>query len=457
MPRYNSQNLAALSPEFRKTHNISAGGTTKASRYAYGKRNNVLVAAGEAIKNGLCLRLLPLYDTDDRDSRKLVNTFREGSETYGDWCRLVTCAHWVGNPGVCFIVHDGNPNLNLYDSPLHVLRKVAWNNRETPGIGRLFSELLSNVFTRDSHIGSLKKPEETLFISASSVFVNDQNEITLGAFTDDRDRNARIIGLKKTAAQSFLSALSVKNEDGGFAVADMLDEQSAPVVTFLPLSYMSGGQNLVGHSVSGPATFQCPKFVRGTSRTAQYVVGYPQSRTDNSHFAIIHDTFMGQAVSLAPYSGEIVNDSLSWDEYLNVPSYAEQAEMLAKVFPREALEYAWQEFPEYSRTIPRGTVTAAMLPDDTDDFDDAPIAQKPAPAVAPSRPTGTAAAFNTATDISSDAADSVADMFNAAEIPATMTSTPAFQPPAPARAPRSDAVPNRADILAAARAKTRRG
>jgi len=457
MPRYNSQNLAALSPEFRKAHNISAGGTTKASRYAYGKRNNVLVAAGEAIKNGLCLRLMPLYDTDDRDSRQLVDTFREGSETYGDWCRLVTCAHWVGNPGVCFIVHDGNPNLNLYDSPLHVLRKVAWNNRETPGIGRLFSELLSNTFTRDSHIGSLKKPEETLFISASSVFVNDGNEITLGAFTDDRDRNARIIGLKKTAAQSFLSALSVKNEDGGFAVADMLANNGAPIVTFLPLSYMSGGQNLVGHSVSGPATFQCPKFVRG-ERSAQYVVGYPQSRTDNSHFAIIHDTFMGQEVSLDPYAREIANESLSWDEYLNVPAYEEQAEMLAKVFPREALEYAWQEFPEYARTIPRGTVTASMLPDD--DFDEPaspPASSRPVASAGAVRSTGVSEAFNTAGDISSEAASSVADMFNAAEIPAAMTSTPAAQSPAPVRAARGDAVPNRADILAAARAKTRRG
>jgi hypothetical protein len=442
MPRYNSQNLAALNPEFRKAHNISAGGPAKASRYAYGKRNNVLVAAGEAIKNGLCLRLLPLYDTEDRASRKLVNTFREGSETYGDWCRLVTCAHWVGNPGLCFIVHDGNPNLNLYESPLHVLRKVAWNNRETPGIGRLFAELLSNTFTRDSHIGSLKKPEETLFISASSVFINDQN--------------ARIIGLKKTAAQSFLSALSVRNEDGNFAVADMLEEHAAPVVTFLPLSYMSGGQNLVGHSVSGPATFQCPKFVRGTVRDAQYVVGYPQSRTDNSHFAIIHDTFMGQAVSLEPYNREIENDSLSWDEYLNVPSYEEQAEMLAKVFPREALEFAWQEFPEYSRTIPKNSVTVSMLSDDNDDFDHTPAPTQPASSSS-ARSTGVSEAFNTAVDISSDAADSVADMFNAAEIPAAMTSTPAVNPPAQVRAERAGAVPSRADVLAAARAKNRRG
>jgi hypothetical protein len=465
MPRYNSQNLAALNPEFRKAHNISSGGGAKKSRYAYGQRNNVLVAAGDAIKNGMCLRLLPLYDSADQASRKLVTTFREGAETYGDWCRLVTCAHWVGNPGLCFIVHDGNPDLNLYESPLHVLRKVAWNNRETPGIGRLFTELLSNTFTRDSHVGSLKKPEETLFISASSVFINEQNEITLGAFTDSRDHNARIIGLKKTAAQSFLSALSVRDEDGQFAVRDMLAESGAPLVTFLPLSYMSGGQNLVGHSVSGPATFQCPKFVRTANKAAQFVVGYPQSRTDNSHFAIIHDTYMEQEVSYAPYMESLANDSLSWDEYLFTPSYEEQAEMLAKVFPREALEFAWQEFPEYMRTIPRGTVSVSML-DETEDADEdsvenaAPAPQVRRPVVAQNvsttarvaKPSGVAEAQAVAAEISAEAAESVAGLFNAAEIPAAMTPS-AVVPPAT----KKPTVPtlNANDVLARARAKAK--
>lgn len=465
MPRYNSQNLAALNPEFRKAHNISAGGNTaKKSRYAYGKRNNVLVAAGDAIKNGLCLRLLPIYDSPDVENRKLVTTFREGAETYADWCRLVTCAHWVGNPGLCFIVHDGNPDLNLYESPLHVLRKVAWNNRETPGIGRLFTDLLSNTFTRDSHVGSLKKPEETLFISASSVFVNDQNEITLGAFTDDRDHNARIIGLKKTAAQSFLSALSVRDSEGDFAVDGMLDSAAAPLVTFLPLSYMSGGQNLVGHSVSGPSTFQCPKFVRSTDPSAQFIVGYPQSRTDNSHFAIIHDTYLGQNVSLEPYMDKIVNESLSWDDYLYVPTYAEQAEMLSKVFPREALEFAWQEFPEYMQTIPRSTVTVSMLEEESIEveIDEAPapapaltrrpsVAQNMAPPKAV-KPTGVAESQALAGEISAAAEQSVANFFSAADIPPAMTPT-AVVPPAP-RKPAADKTSS-SDVLARARAKAR--
>jgi hypothetical protein len=453
MPRYSAQNLAALNPEYRKANNISLGGNSgKKSRYAYGKQNNIFIASGKELnENGLCYRLLPIYESPGH-----LASFREGNDgaAFGDWARLVTCAHWVGNPGLCFIVHDGNPEINLYQSPLHVLRKAAWDSKDTPGIGRLFSELLSNQFTRNSHVGSLKKPEETLFISASAVYVNDRGEITLGAFTDDRDRNARIIGLKKTAAQSLLAAAAVRDESTGeFLVRDMLTMEAAPLVTFLPNGYTSGGHNLIGQSVNGAATFQCPKYVRSANKSAQFVVGYPQSRTDVTHFAIIHDTYMDHEISLDAYADAIAAETKTWDDYLFVPTYEEQAEMIAPVFPREALEYAWQDHPEYLQAIPKNTVTVSMLDDEED------VAPAPAPRAAAPQP-----AFKKAAPAKPKAADPVTpwddDPVAAGEISAEeaagvsdMFSVPADAPaPAPA-APAAAGKLNANDILARAKAR----
>ena len=463
MPRYSAQNLAALDPDFRKANNISlgGGGNRKKSRYAYGKQNNVFIASGQELtNNGLCFRLLPIYETPGNFAN-----FREGQDgnSSGDWCRLVHCAHWVGNPGLCFIVHDGNPEVNLYESPLHVLRKAAWDNKETPGIGKLFSELLSNQFTRNSHIGSLKKPEETLFISASSVYIDDAGQITLGAFTDDRDRNARIIGLKKSAAQALLSAIRVQNEAGEFMVGDMVSFGPSQLVTFIPNGYASGGQNLVGHSVAGPATFQCPKYVRSSDKNAQFIVGYPHSKMDLSHFAIIHSTYMNQEVSLEPYAERIVAETQTWDDYLWVPTYEEQAEMLAPVFPKEALDFAWREHPEYLRHVPRNTTTVSMMSDD-DDSDipvAAPAAPRAAAPVAPvaSRPAAAPTPWETPAELSAEDAAGVVDMFAAAvdSVPPGAATVPPPPPSAhsasPAAAPKSSS----ADILAKARARASAG
>ena len=446
MPRYSAQNLAALDPEFRKANNISLGGGQKNSRYRYGKQNNVFICSGkELTENGLCFRLLPIYE--DKATQKFAE-FREGRnlDTFGDWCRLVTCAHWVGHPGICFIVHDGNPAINLYESPLHVLRKVAWDNKETPGIGRIFSELLSNQFVRDSHIGSLRKPEETLFISASAVYVNSDNEIVLGAFEEnrgkeDRDRGARIIGLKKSAAQAFLSSLRVRDENGEFLSGDMLSFGAAKLVTFLPNGYVSGGQKLMGVGVDGPEAFHCPKYVRSSDKRAQFVVGYPQSRTDVTHFAIVHERYMDQDVTLEPYADRIAAETETWDDYLFVPTYEEQAEMIAPVFPREALEFAWQEFPQYLRAIPRNTVTVSMM-------DDEP-AETPQPKMAASKSVTRPVAAPKATpadppapwdpiegEISAEEAAGVADLLGGADA---------------APKPKSTMTAN--DILARARAK----
>jgi hypothetical protein len=455
MPRYASQNLAALDPEYRKANNISlSGNNNKSSRYSYGKQNNVFIASGrELTENGLCFRLLPMYEGEG--DKKEFAQFRQGREDVaaGDWCRLVTCAHWVGNPGVCYIVHDGNPALNLYESPLHVLRKAAWDNKETPGIGRLFSELLLNQFTRDSHIGTLRKPEETLFISASAVYVKD-NQITLGAFDDnrskeERDRGARIIGLKKSAAQALLSALRVRDENGEFLVDDMLSFGPAKLVTFLPNGYQSGGQKLMGVGVDGPEAFHCPKYVRSSNKGAQFVVGYPQSRTDVTHFAIVHDTYMDQQVTLEPYADRIVAETQTFDDYLWVPTYEEQAEMLANAFPREALEFAWQEFPEYMRTIPKGTTTSAgsvrveEMPEESPAIRRPPVAQS-RPIVKPPKaadPVGAPWGDAPTGEISEEEAAGVADMFASAE------------PARPASAAVSGDTLNPAEILERAKAK----
>lgn len=455
MPRYSAQNLAAIDPEYRKAHNIGSGGTGgKKSRYAYGKQNNVLVAAGrELLDNGMCLRLLPIYEEGGSGgSREFVN-LREGRDgvAFGDWSRLMTCAHWVGNPGVCFIIHDGNPEVNLYESPLHVLRKAAWDNKDTPGIGRLFSDLLSKNFVRDSHIGSLKKPEKTLFISASVVYVDENGQVVLGAFSDDEKekRRARVIGLKTSATQALYSALSVRDESTGeYMSGDMLSFGSAKLITFLPDNFVSGSKNVIATSAAGPATFQCPKFALSNKKDAQFVVGYPQSRSDFTHFAVLHDTYQGQEVSLEPYADKIVAETQSWDDYLWVPTYEEQAELLATAFPREALDFAWREFPEYLRTVPKSTATFTGAGVDVEELEEEhmertqPAAKPKAAAKAP--PADPPAPWDpqpeVAGEISPEAADSVADMFSA--------SAPAPAAPAPAAQKRDSA-----DILARARAR----
>jgi len=462
MPRYASQNLAAIDPEFRKAHGIGqGGGDPKKRRYAYGKSNNVLVAQGaELFANGFTIRLMPLYDEsakDENGNRSFVN-FREG-EIFGDWCRMYTCANWVGNPGICFVIHDGNEQLNPYDSPYHVLRSAVWNNSSNsksgiahPTLGRLFDELLSNNFVPKSHVGSLRKPEKTLFVSASGVYLNEQGQAHLGAFFDMEKKDARIIGLKTSAAMSLHSALAVRDESTGeFASGDMLSFGAGKLVTFLPETYAGDGKNRPAISVDGPTGVKVPKYAQQSNPV---LVGYPPSRSSMTHFCVVHDQYNGQDITLEPYAEKLVADSKSFDEYMYVPTYEEQAEMLVQAFPREALEYAWQDHPEYLRTLPRGTTTVDMGGRSVEELEEAP-----APAVAPRqsftrpaappRPTGvpqsTAAAADvtTAGELSEDEEAGVDNMFASAAPSA-----------APAPAPRAPA--NTADIIARARAAAAR-
>jgi len=475
MPRYDSQNLAAIDADFRKAHNISlsgSGGGGKKSPYMYGKQNNVLIASGaELFANGLCLRLMPLYaQSADTPDRQFVN-FREGrdSDMFGDWSRSLTCAHWVGNPGVCFIIHDGNPDTNLYESPYHVLRNVAWNNSSKsksgvahPTLGRLFDDLLSDSFVKSSHIGSLKKAEQTLFVSASVVMLDEHNRPVLGAFTDDRKKNARIIGLKTSAAHSLLSALRVQDETTHeFVCGDMLSFGGGKLVTFLPETYHGDGKNRTALSADGITGVKVPKFVQ---QTGPLVAGYPPSRSSMTHFAVVHDGYNGQEISLEPYAEQIVADSLSWDEYLNVPTYDEQAEILASRFPREVLDFAWREFPQYLRHVPTGASTfAGVAPSDDDMLPEEPARSMVRPPAAVKAAAKAPVADPPApwdplpeAEISAEEAAGVVDMFAAPAAPAAPSIPPGATsaPPAvSAPKPAAGGKLNSAEILARAKAR----
>lgn len=363
MPRYPGQNLAAINPEYRKEHKIDDG-QQKTSRYTFGK--NVVVAAGNQIlSGGFCVRLLPIVDRADSAGRPTFVNFREGRDgiAFGDWCRLMTVAYWVGNPGVCFIVHDNNPELDIKQSPYFLLRDAAKANKETPGIGRLFTELTAQR-VMNSHIGSMTAPEKMLFISGSAVYVDDRGQITLGAFTDDVKKNARVIGLKYSATQSLLSALNARDpQTGEFLCGDMLATGPAKLLSILPESFTAGPQQSIGVGEHGPDVFQCPPYARSNDPNAKYIIGRPpqKSRSAFTHYAILHDTFRGQQISLEPYMDRLVSDSKSFDEMLYVPSYEEQAELLSRAFPHEVLEFAWQDFPEYRRHL-RGRTTTAEAP-----------------------------------------------------------------------------------------------
>jgi hypothetical protein len=463
MPRYASQNLAAFNPEYRKANNLgSSGGDGKSNRYTYGK--SVFIASGtDLFADGFTIRFLPIYDESAKDAegnRQFVN-FREGRDNaaFGDWSRRMECAHWVGNPGVCFIIHDGNPDLNPYDSPYWLLRGIAWKNSSRdksgvahPTLGRLFDELLSDNVVFKSHVGSLRRPEPVLFVSASTVELDERGRPVLMAFSDDPKKNARVIGLKKSCAESLLSCLAARDEQTGeYLSGDMLAADAAKLATFVPNGYQSHPpRNVSAFSAQGPTGIQVP---RRCQQQTPVISGYPAKPSDMTYRAIVHDSFGGHPVTLEPYAEQLVAETLSFDQYLHVPTYMEQAELLAKAFPREALQFCWQENPEYLRALPRGTTTVEIGGRHVEDLD-----ESEAPAVAPrgsaaqrfapQRPIGESAAQALATaaslpdaELSDDEAAGVDGMFAAGA-----DSAP---PAAPAAAQRSPS--NVADIIAKAR------
>lgn len=474
MPRYPGQNLASLNPAFRKEHKIDDG-SQKLSRYTFGK--NVVVAAGDKIlSGGFCMRLLPLLDKDNSTpTNPQFVSFREGRDltAFGDWCRFMTVAYWVGNPGVCFIVHDNNPELDIKQSPYFLLRDAARSNKETPGIGRLFTEL-TQPRVMNSHIGSLSAPEKMLFISASAVYVDERGQITLGAFSDDVKRNARVVGLKYSATQGLLSALSARDpETGEFLSGDMISTGPAKLLTILPESYQAGPTQSIGIGEHGPDVFQCPPYARSNDPNAKYVIGRPvqKSRSSFTHYAIIHDTFRGQQISLEPYMDRLVNDSQSFDEMLYVPSYEEQAELLSRAFPHEALDFAWQDFPEYRRYL-RGRTTTVEAPQARQMAAPAPAAPpqarvqqpwdepvSPVPAAVQHQPRVADYEVPLDGDISEEEAAGVADLFSGTTAPAPAAIPPGatVPPPPPPRAAGKPARVSPAEIMGRVRKSAQNG
>lgn len=376
MPRYASQNLASFGTQ---TSNNSGDGKR---RFCYGKQRNVIVVGGrKMLDDGLCLRLLPTYEVDDRGGRltnaqgqPVLTPFRRADGSFGDWCRTYECVSWFGQPGLHFIVHDGNPALNLYDSPAWILYKAAYNNKETPGIGPLFCDLLNRAagFQQQTHVGSLKRPEQILFVSASQVYTRSDKSTGLGCYdlVDQKEGNARIFGFKKTAAESLLNALQVQDANSNNMAGDMLADP-AKLITVISKSYGAAlhpkPPRPAGMSIEGPEYVTVPYYAIAPQNPSEIVIlGKVQAKSDaklppEQHSVVLHDTYNGQRVTLENYSKQIVAENATFDELMYLPTYEEQAELMVGSFPKEALDFAWRDHPEYLRFLRgRGATTVEM-------------------------------------------------------------------------------------------------
>lgn len=373
MPRYASQNLASFGSQ---AANNSGDGKR---RFCYGKNRNVIIVGGKKmLDEGLCLRLLPTYEVDDRGSRMtdanghpVLTPFRRQDGSYGDWCRHYECVSWFGNPGLHFIVHDGNPALNKYDSPVWVLYQAAYKNKETPGIGALFCDLLNRQagFQQQTHVGSLKRPEQILFVSASQVYARADGSVGLGCYdlADQKEGNARIFGFKKTAAESLQNALLVQDQSGQFMAGDMLADP-AKLITVISKSYGAAAHPKPprphGVSIEGPEYVTVPFYAFSQQNPQEVVIlGKVQAKPDSKlppeqHSVILHDTYNGQRAVLSGYAKQLTTENSTFDELMYIPTYEEQADLMAGSFPKEALDFAWRDHPEYLRFLRgRGATT----------------------------------------------------------------------------------------------------
>ena len=372
MARFPSQNLASFgTPQ-------QAGNGDGKRRFCYGKQRNVIVVGGKKmLDDGLCLRLLPTYSSDQNgqrvvgaDGKPVLTQFREDAG-FGDWCRTYECVSWFGQPGLHFIVWDGNPAVNRYESPVWLLYRAAYKNKETPGIGQLFCDLLNRAagFQQQTHVGSLKRPEQILFVSATQLYNKPDRTPGFGCFdlADQKENNARIFGFKKTAAESLLNALQVQGQDGQFLAGDMLASGPAKLVTVISKSYGVAAHpkppRPLAISNEGPDYLFVPPYAISPANQAEaVVVGKPNPSPDGKmsgeqHWVVLHDTYNGHAVPFGSYANKIATTNSTFDELMYVPSFEEQAELMAESFPREALDFAWRDHPEYIRYLRRGTTT----------------------------------------------------------------------------------------------------
>lgn len=374
MPRYNSQNLAS----FGATQNANSGEGKR--RFCYGKQRNVIIVGGKKmLDEGLCLRLLPTYTADENGKRitdaqgnPVMSAFRE-NEQYGDWCRTYECVSWFGQPGLHFIVWDGNPAVNRYESPVWVLYRAAYKNKDTPNIGPLFCDLLNRQagFQQQTHVGSLKRPEQILFVSATQVYRKSDGSAGFGCYdlADQKENNARIFGFKKTAAESLVNALKVQDQQGNYMSGDLLNPSTAKLVTVMSKSFGVTMQpkppRPMAISLDGPDYLFVPPYaISQANANETVIVGKPNPSPDGKtsgeqHWVVLHDTYNGKPVTYGNYAKNIVNSNSTFDEFMYVPSFEEQAELMAESFPREALDFAWREHPEYLRYLRKGTTTVA--------------------------------------------------------------------------------------------------
>jgi hypothetical protein len=374
MPRYNSQNLAS----FGTTTTANSGDGKR--RFCYGKQRNVIIVGGKKmLDDGLCLRLLPTYVADEAGKRvvdaqgnPVMTPFRENDQ-YGDWCRTYECVSWFGQPGLHFVVHDGNPSINRYESPVWLLYRAAYKNKETPGIGALFCDLLNRQagFQQQTHVGSLKRPEQILFVSATQLYRKPDGSAGFGCYdlADQKENNARIFGFKKTAAESLFNALHVQDSNGNYLAGDMLNPGSSKLITVMSKSYgvMTNPKppRPMAISADGPDYLFVPPYAIPQGNASEtVVVGKPNPSPDGKtsgeqHWVVLHDTYNGKPVPYGNYAKNIVSANSTFDDFMYVPSFEEQADLMSESFPREALDFAWREHPEYLRYLKKGTTTSA--------------------------------------------------------------------------------------------------
>jgi hypothetical protein len=150
-----------------------------------------------------------------------------------------------------------------------------------------------------------------------------------------------------------------------------------------------------------------------------------------------------------------VAETKSWNDYLWTPTYPEQAELIAASFPREVLDFAWREFPDYLRAIPKNTTTVEIGDRTVEDME--PSGLMPAKAtvkgVAPVYADPPAPWDPPSGEISNEAEASVEAMFSEPAIPPGASVPP---PPMPVTAP-SKQKQSSSDVIARARKAANKG
>ena len=188
---------------------------------------------------------------------------------------------------------------------------------------------------------------------------------------DQKEGNYRIFGFKKTAGESLFNALHVQDQNGNLLCGDMLAQGQTKLITVISKSYGHGmtpkPPRLQCISAEGPDYQYVPRYaVSPQNQNESLVLGKPNPSQDGKmsgeqHWVVLHDTYNGHPVGFDNYAQKISAQNSSFDEFMYVPSFEEQAELMAESFPREALDFAWREHPEYLRYL-RGGTTVVQMP-----------------------------------------------------------------------------------------------